>query len=177
MGIGGDSFIAINPNGTRKWYFNTSSAILSDPAIDSEGIIYFGCHNGHVYAMNPDGTLKWDATGKYLFCSPVIGLNGELYIGNYDQYLYAFAPVNLSLTSPTGGESWTAGTVHDITWTSSGIAKVKIEYSSDNGSTWKVIADSTAAAAGSYSWAVPRTISEKCLVKISNPANTEVFDK
>ncbi len=107
--------------------------------------------------------------------SPIIGKNGEIYI--VDLYVCALFQVNLTLTSPTGAESWTAGTVHDIRWTSSGIATVKIEYSTDNGSTWKVIADSTAAAAGSYSWTVPRTISEKCLVKISNPANTTVFDK
>jgi hypothetical protein len=76
----------------------------------------------------------------------------------------------ITVTSPNGGETLTAGVTHDITWTSTGpIADVIIEYSTDNGSSWETIEISTAND-GSYNWVVPGTpsdISEDCLVRIS----------
>ncbi len=63
----------------------------------------------------------------------------------------------LSVTSPNGGESWTAGSVHNITWTTTGtVANVKIEVSTDGGSNYTTIVASTANT-GSYSWTVPNT--------------------
>jgi len=35
-------------------------------------------------------------------------------------------PIQATLTSPQGGESWTAGTAQNITWTSSGITNVEV---------------------------------------------------
>jgi hypothetical protein len=84
--------------------------------------------------------------------------------------------VLLTVISPNGGESWAAGTVHDITWKTIGkIAKVKIEISIDKGSTWSDVIAATAND-GSHAWTIPNTPSSQCLVRISDTANTNIKD-
>ena len=83
------------------------------------------------------------------------------------------------VTSPNGFEKWPAGTVHYITWTQAAVSTLKIEYSSDNGSTWNMIATAYPAASGSFAWTIPNALSDQCLVKItdlSNPADYDVSD-
>ncbi|NIM80285.1 MAG: hypothetical protein GTO20_15980 [Candidatus Aminicenantes bacterium] len=59
------------------------------------------------------------------------------------------------------------GTIHDITWTGTGtVGNIKIEYSINSGDSWAVIKDSTEND-GSFTWAVPDTVSDHCLVRIS----------
>ena len=81
----------------------------------------------------------------------------------------------VTVTSPNGGESWAGGGARSITWTSSGVANVKLEYTL-NGSTWSVITASTAASAGSYAWTVPNTASTAAQVRITDAANAAVTD-
>jgi len=74
----------------------------------------------------------------------------------------------ITVTSPNGGENWSVESSHDITWTTSGnVGNVKIEYTTDNGSSWSNIISSTANT-GSYNWTVANTLSSQCLIKISD---------
>jgi hypothetical protein len=76
-------------------------------------------------------------------------------------------PPSFTITSPNGGENWEAGSSHPITWTGTGsVDNVNIEYTTDNGASWETI-DSSAVNNGSRNWTVPGTISESCLVRIS----------
>jgi hypothetical protein len=77
----------------------------------------------------------------------------------------------VALTSPVGGEAWLAGSTQNITWTSTGVTNVKLEYSSDNGSTWSTISASTAASAGTYAWTTPNTVSTQYKVRISDASD------
>ncbi len=86
----------------------------------------------------------------------------------------ASSPV--TVTSPNGGENWQVGSAQNITWTSSNVTNVKIEYTTDNGSSWNTIVGSTPASAGSYGWTVPNTPSSQCLVRISDASNAAVSD-
>jgi outer membrane protein assembly factor BamB len=46
-----------------------------------------------LYAINPDGTLKWRyGTYSYVHSSPAIGSDGTIYVGSWDNYLYAINP-------------------------------------------------------------------------------------
>ena len=65
------------------------------------------------------------------------------------------AGATLALTSPNGGERWTGGSTRDITWTSSGVTTVRIEYTPDGGTTWRLVTASAEAAAGRHAWRVP----------------------
>lgn len=82
----------------------------------------------------------------------------------------------ITLTAPNGGENWQALSTHNITWTSSNISNVKLEYSLNNGTSWATIVSSTAASSGSYGWALPDTNSTQALVRISDASNSTVGD-
>ena len=85
---------AINPNGTRKWVVDLFGRVDSSPAVGSEGTIYVGSDNFHVYALNPaDGSTKWvEPTRDMVKSSPAIASDGTIYIGSNDKSLYAFNP-------------------------------------------------------------------------------------
>ncbi|MBI2418456.1 MAG: hypothetical protein HYV28_11270 [Ignavibacteriales bacterium] len=85
------------------------------------------------------------------------------------------APV-VNLISPNGGEGWVAGTPRNITWSSTEIANVKIEYSTSNGIAWIVLAQSVPATLNSWTWTVPNTTSMQCRVKISDASNPSIRD-
>jgi RHS repeat-associated protein len=74
----------------------------------------------------------------------------------------------IMVISPNGGEAINGGDSFNITWDSSGdIQNVNIEYSIDEGDSWAAVVTSTAND-GSYTWPVPVTPSDLCLVRISN---------
>ena len=72
----------------------------------------------------------------------------------------------ISLISPLGGQQWYSGTTHNIQWSSSNISLIKIEFSSDSGATWTIIADSVQASQDSLAWLVPDINSSNCFVKV-----------
>ena len=81
---------AVNPDGTVKWHYMTSTWVESSAAIGADGTIYIGCNDKHLYAFNPDGTIKWKyKTGKLITSSPIISNDGTIYIGSGDGYFYA----------------------------------------------------------------------------------------
>jgi RHS repeat-associated protein len=74
----------------------------------------------------------------------------------------------LTLLSPAGGEKLEAGSFQEVRWTGGEkIKSVKIEYSADNGSTYRTIAE-RAANIGVFPWRVPEEASGSCLVRISD---------
>lgn len=83
---------------------------------------------------------------------------------------------SLSITAPNGGETLTAGTKTNITWASSDIQKVKLEFTTNNGSSWTTIASDLNAASGSYNWTIPNTTSAICKIRISDQNDNAFFD-
>ena len=52
---------------TLKWDFFTDGYWCSSPTIDADGTLYIGSDDGNLYALNPDGSKKWEfATGDYI---------------------------------------------------------------------------------------------------------------
>lgn len=87
------------------------------------------------------------------------------------------APVRtLTVTSPNGGESWSGGNSRAITWASSNVSNVKLEYTLNNGTSWTVIASSVAASTGSYTWTLPNTASTQARVRVTDALNGTPVD-
>lgn len=83
----------------------------------------------------------------------------------------------LSITSPTAGETWKVGSKQKITWISSGIEKVNIEYSINGGIIWEPITRYIPALQRSYDWTVPNRPTEQAKVRICEADNTGVCDE
>ena len=89
--------------------------------------------------------------------------------------IYGDSP-NISITSPQLGNNWQAGSSHNITWNSSGVVNVKLEYSTTNGSSWKQIIASTPASNGSYNWSpIPNEPSTQCKIRLKSVANPSIY--
>ncbi|MGZ5439936.1 MAG: choice-of-anchor D domain-containing protein, partial [Candidatus Aminicenantales bacterium] len=72
------------------------------------------------------------------------------------------------VTKPAEGDLLTAGTIQTIAWRGATEVKdVLIEYSADNGTTFRTIVD-RAPNTGSFEWLVPAEISGLCLVRVSD---------
>jgi len=85
---------------------------------------------------------------------------------------------SIQLVAPNGGEVWSAGTDQKITWEipQHNVSNIKIEYSTDDGTSWSTVVASTPAADSSYNWFVPDTPSENSLVKLSDVTNSSTKD-
>jgi FOG: WD40-like repeat len=77
------------------WPFAVDDGITSSPAIGADGTIYIGSYDDNVYAINPNGTLKWSylvgGGGGGVFdidSSPGFGPDGAIYIGGFDGNVY-----------------------------------------------------------------------------------------
>ena len=91
-------------------------------------------------------------------------------------YITCQCPCEVDLTSPDGGEIWCVGDDQNITWNSENTSgSMRIEYSTDSGSSWILIIDSTPDD-GLRSWTVPDTVSAECLVRIFDTSSPECSD-
>lgn len=85
------------------------------------------------------------------------------------QSTYGYAPVivpqALQLLAPNGGESWESGSIHEVTWATSGVAVARIEYRNDPGAAWQRIAD-VGGQAGAYSWTVPPDATAHAAIRV-----------
>ena len=92
------------------WSYKTGGAVESSPTIGADGTIYIGSHDGFLYALNRDGTLKWKFevakpvyderwnVSKAIMATPAIDKNGRVYINGSSNYLHAI--------NPDGKEKW-----------------------------------------------------------------------
>ncbi len=107
------SLYALDPTGKMVWKYDTGAPIRSSPAVglspDGLEIVYFGCGNGRLYALNgAEGTLRWtyDTTPddpelrdrNDLNGSPALGETG-VYIGGEHGFLQ-YVPYDYPLYHP-----------------------------------------------------------------------------
>ncbi len=83
---------------------------------------------------------------------------------------------SITVTAPNGGEAWIMGTNQSITWTSTGVSNVKIEYTTNNGTNWLTISESVPASPASYLWTVPSTATTQARVRVSSATVSSLSD-
>lgn len=86
-----------------------------------------------------------------------------------------FIVFQLDLTSPVGGETLDGNSLANINWDYEIANAVKIEFSSDNMSTWTTIVNSVAASASPYEWEVPNINSTECFLKLTIPGLPDMY--
>jgi len=68
---------------------NPVRGVESTPAVDSDGNIYFGCHNGTFYSLDKDGRIRWSfSTSVRIYGSPALIKDRVIFAGG-DGYVYA----------------------------------------------------------------------------------------
>jgi len=72
--------------------------VEGSPIIGDDGTIYYGDKDRNVYALYPNGTLKWSyLTDMWITSAPALAEDGTLYVGSWDHYLYAFNSITGTL--------------------------------------------------------------------------------
>jgi len=84
----GLSLGAFDANGNLQWkifnHFNDSTNVLSTPDVGPDGVIYDGRNLSQLYAVKPDGTVKWQYTDNLYLLSPVVSpLNDKIFVGGF----------------------------------------------------------------------------------------------
>jgi len=101
--------LAVDPaTGANNWTYNTTwdgsppQGLYSSPALAPDGTVYFGSYDQYLYAIYPNGTLKWRSVfDASIFGSPVVGLDTTVYCGSDDGKVYALNPSD-------GARKWTS---------------------------------------------------------------------
>ncbi len=76
-----------------------------------------------------------------------------------------FVPA-IIVRKPPGGEVWSAGSTHNIEWSTYGAGIVYLFFTEDGGLNWQVIG-AAVPDAGSYRWALPKTAdSDRCTIVV-----------
>ncbi|NOY58783.1 MAG: hypothetical protein GXO75_07600 [Calditrichaeota bacterium] len=126
---------------------------------------------GHHFDFYINGTFD----GRVTDANKIYGNGSVKYAGvilygdrNNDIDDFTLRAATIDLTLPNGGQVWTVNSVHNITWSSSDFSgSIKIELSTDDGTSWAPIVSSTGNT-GSYSWTIPNAPSQTCLIRISD---------
>lgn len=90
-------------NGEINWAFtpNNGEGFRSGAAIGTDGTIYVNGRNEKFYALNPNGTLKWEyAHAGGGDSNPAIASDGTIVFGSDDKHVYAFDPVQGGTPAP-----------------------------------------------------------------------------
>ncbi len=75
------------------WHWTAGAGILSSPAIGHDGTVYCGADDGNLYAVAPDGKIRWIfPTGRVVESSPAIGPDGTIYVGSTTGQFFAMNP-------------------------------------------------------------------------------------
>src|ERR1022692_3258321 len=91
-------------NGSLNWVFQGAAGT---PVIGPDDTIYLGSDDNNVYALYPDGSVKWTyETDGTVRASPALGADGTIYVGSSDNKLYAL--------NPNGQLKWSFPTQRDI---------------------------------------------------------------
>jgi len=157
--------IAVHPNSASDLYLGTDLGVFySNDAGSTWQAFDTGLPNVIVDDLDINvlsGKIRAATFGRGLWESPLQGV----VVSN-----------SVTVNTPNGGESWATGSIHNITWSSTGtIANVTLEYSLDAGSNWTIISSSTAND-GSEAWTLPGTTSTTARVRVSDAANAATND-
>ncbi len=178
------SISVISPNGGENWAVGSNHNITWSSNLITNVKIEYSTNSGSSWSTIIGSTPA--SANSYAWTVPnttttqgLVRISDASNASTSDVSSAAFTispPPSVTVTSPNGGESWNVGSIHPITWTDTVISNIKIEYSTNNGSSWNTITASTAASAGSYSWTVPNTPTTQALVRVSDASNAATND-
>lgn len=126
------------------------------------------------------------SSGSYNWTTPNITSNeckikltdtDDINVYDKSNTVFSIQSYDLTLTSPNGGNYYVIGDLVPIQWSSTPVANIKIEFSSNNGTNWEEVIASTSAASGTYDWTIPKINSNQCKIRITDITNATVSDE
>ena len=171
-----------SPNGNEQWIVGTTQKIIWTSSDVANVKIEYTTDN---IIWNTIASSVTSAVGSYdwlipntpsVNCKVKISDASDNFYSDLSNNVFSIILPKVTVTSPNGGEQWIVGATQNITWTSSNVANVKLEYTTNNGTNWNSVLTSTPASAGSFVWTIPNTPSTNCKVRISDVTNSSFAD-
>ncbi|MCJ7650900.1 MAG: hypothetical protein MUP85_19990, partial [Candidatus Lokiarchaeota archaeon] len=182
------SVLKTDQSGTLIWEFPYSNLFgLSLTELNN---------NYYVYNSSDKYLIKIDNNGNYLWTKIFAGSGYQLKNTSDDnlilcgEYLHPHLPYGDDLDiwllkinsdgeykdvvtlSPRPGNDLLTNSNFKIQWLHKNIENLKIEYSTNNGTSWNLIDDNISAETGFYDWIVPASFSEFCKIKLSETSSS-----
>jgi len=115
--VSGDHFLALDAEtGDRLWELNVSGLSgFYGPAVDDNGVVYFASNQAgprkdqsSLFAVEPDGRIKWRLHTGFLEMTPAIGDDGTVYFHsyNYPEGVTGEFPNGVYAVRPDGTKKW-----------------------------------------------------------------------
>jgi hypothetical protein len=142
-----------------------------------------------ISAAATTGTIGSNEADMYLGLRPLGSGQTHGWLGSIDDfqiYNRAVSTAELSrirsdsplrLTSPAAGASWAAGSAHYITWAGQRSRPVKVEVTTNGGSSWTTITGPAGAVDNRFPWTVPATVTNRARVRITALTDASVRDE
>ncbi len=102
-------FLAVYPDGTKKWEVPLQVNTLSVPVITYDGRIYVTSGDGLLNALNPDGSVIWSTQlgTRFNVSPPSIGRDGTIFIGaGHPDPLQQYTVGDCLALYPDGSIAW-----------------------------------------------------------------------
>ncbi len=173
----------LSPTGGEKWLSTSQQTIKWENFGVTNIKIEYSSNNGTTWNTIAD---SYSASAEnYIWTTPdsfsgscKIRISDASNASIHDVSPGTFSVIGVKLLAPNGGEYWRAGFVKYITWACGGASNIKLEYSTDNGSTWNIVIDTIPASSGSYAWTIPSLIFTQCLVRATDlpTGNSDISD-
>jgi len=171
-----------SPNGGESWAYNSTQAITwtSAGTISSVKIEYSvdgGASYSILKAVANNGSYNWNIPDQ-VSDSCMIRISDASDSTAYDvsDAVFNIVPV-YTLSSPNGGEIWTVGETHSITWGTLGtVSYVRLDYSTDSGATYGNAIIASISNSGNYNWSVPDAISTRVRVRVGSAVSPAAYD-
>ncbi|MFN8523890.1 MAG: PQQ-binding-like beta-propeller repeat protein [Chloroflexota bacterium] len=104
---GSSKIVAINPNGTLRWTYDSGSGCAQESpvAVDTNGYVYFEHNCIGLIALDQNGVERWRRGGSFTWRTPTIAADGTVYI---DGLVSGTLPVRTETIGfrPDGSVKW-----------------------------------------------------------------------
>ncbi|MFO7445162.1 MAG: hypothetical protein R6W90_02300 [Ignavibacteriaceae bacterium] len=173
-----------SPNGGEIWQAGTTQSLTWASTNITNVKIEYSINNGLDWATivnttPSDGFFSWDQVPNIAstICRIRISDADDSFPSDFSNAVFTIAPEpEITVISPNGGESIQANSTTNISWTSTNISHVKLEYTTNNGASWTNITASTESD-GLFEWeGVPDISSSLCRIRISDVNDGQPYD-
>ena len=179
VGAGTLSLTSPDPDTTHSFKVGATCSIEWTAAGDTSSVIIkYSTDSGSTYpntintVVSSAGSNSYDWTVPYDLSTQVrlrIEDAAAPATNTFSNVDFSIVIPTITIIAPNGSEQWYANSTQDITWEVEGdVSHVKLEYSTDGGSTYPHLiaaAAPSSGASGSYSWQVPFDVCSQVKVR------------
>lgn len=170
--------VLIAPNGGETWNVSTTQNITwTQSTLYSNARLEYSTDAGATWNSITTSTTNNGSYGWTIPNAPTtqalvrISNVANNAIADTSNAIFTISQPQITVTAPTALSQLQVGQTYNIQWsTGPGVTNVRLEYSTNGGTTWNTIVTSTTND-GNENWTVPNIAGTQTVIRVSNAAN------